>query len=378
MKPFKEITIIVLCFGLSLTERFTHASIPLVINHMGLSSINLSAFFTAMAASMVFTGLVVAPCIDTQTRKFYFGCLAALGACAGLSFLMFDTTRNFGWGCLLMFCTGAILRIINLRRLSVINSEIPGKNLSQTHTRMQLIIVVAMAVAPLSLANLEPDDYLVVIICLLGCCCMLSLFTSAMPAVKPPLAKAVPDGYEKKDLLSAHHFIFVGMLLTGVFISNLLVYCQSITDEPTKLYAYVVFWQMVGLIIANVFFERFYSHGFQRYGAFIAVMVVAESAFIVIRDPVLICINAALIGFSFQLMFLKSHNQFQRQIPPGLTARLNGVRGLYTFFGVTAGYIVGPVLHNVGGVKLVFMSCSAIALLLFIFVGYLNGTRNYE
>ena len=77
-------------------------------------------------------------------------------------------------------------------------------------------------------------------------------------------------------------------------------------------------------------------------------------------------------------MFLKSHNQFQRQIPSGMTARLNGVRGLYTFFGVAAGYIVGPVLHDIGGVKLVFIACSAIAMLLYIFVGYLNGTRNLE
>ena len=85
--------------------------------------------------------------------------------------------------------------------------------------------------------------------------------------------------------------------------------------------------------------------------------------------------NAVVIGFSFQLMFLKSHNQFQRQIPPGLTARLNGVRGLYTFVGVTVGYVAGPVLHHVGGLSLVFLSCSAIALLFFVFVGYLNGTR---
>lgn len=378
MKPFKEITIIMLCFGLSLTERFTHASIPLVINHIGLSSINLSAFFTAMAASMVFTGLVVAPCIDTQSRKFYFGCLAALGGCAGLSFWIFDTTRALGWGCLLMFCTGAILRIINLRRLSVINSEVPKKNLSQAHTRMQLTIVIAMAVAPLSLAYLEPDDYLVVIVCLLAGCCVLSLFTSAMPAVVSSLVKAAPNGYEKKDLVSAHHFIFIGMLLSGVFISNLLAYCQSISDQPTKLYAYVVFWQMVGVMVGNVLFERFFGEHFKRYGIIVVFMVVAESAFILLHNPVLIYMNAAVLGLSFQLMFLKSHNQFQRQIPSGMTARLNGVRGLYTFFGVAAGYIVGPVLHDIGGVKLVFIACSAIAMLLYIFVGYLNGTRNLE
>lgn len=374
MKPLKEIIIIILCFGLSLTERFTHASIPLVINHMGLSNIDLSAFFTAMAASMVFTGLVVAPYIDTHTRNLYFGCLAALGGGAGLSLLMFDMTQALSWGCLLMFCTGAILRIINLRRLSVINSEIPKQSLSLTHSRMQLTIVSAMAVAPISLAYLSPDYYLIVIGCLLGVCCLLSIFTSAMPALLPRSIKAVPEAYETKGLVSAHHFIFVGMLLSGVFISNLLAYCQSVTDQSASLYAYVVFWQMVGLIIGNVVYERFFGDCFKHYGVLIVVMVVAESAFIFMRDPVLICLNAVVIGCSFQLMFLKSHNQFQRQIPPGLTAKLNGVRGLYTFAGVTVGYVAGPVLHNVGGVKLVFLSCSAIALLLFNFVGSLNGT----
>lgn len=375
MKPLKQIIIIILCFGLSLTERFTHASIPLVINYMGLSSIELSAFFTAMAASMVFTGLVVAPYIDTHKRKFYFGCLAALGGWAGLSFLMFDLTQGLVWGCLLMFCTGAILRIINLRRLSVVNREISKKKLSLAHTQMQLTIVIAMVIAPISLAYLAPDFYLVVIVCLLGACCLLSVFTSAMPVTPHRSTEAVIDGYEKKELVSAHHFIFVGMLLSGIFISNLLVYCQSISDQSTQLYAYVVFWQMVGLLIGNMVFERFFGDRFKNYGVLVAVLVVAESAFILMRDPFLICMNAVVIGASFQLMFLKSHNQFQRQIPLGLTARLNGVRGLYTFVGVTVGYMAGPVLHHVGGLSLVFMSCSAIALLLFIFVGYLNGTR---
>lgn len=122
MKPLKEIAITLLCFGLSLTERFTHTSIPLVIKNFGLSSFEQSAFFSSLAASMVFTGLVAAPYIDTPVRSCYLSCIGGLVVVASLSFLMFRTTQAAGWGCLMMFCTGALVRIINLRRLSIINS----------------------------------------------------------------------------------------------------------------------------------------------------------------------------------------------------------------------------------------------------------------
>ena len=75
-------------------------------------------------------------------------------------------------------------------------------------------------------------------------------------------------------------------------------------------------------------------------------------------------------------MFLKSHNQFQRQIPFGLTAKLNGVRGVYTFAGLVTGYILGPAMFKLGGVELVFLTCSVVSVLFLISLKHLNAVKD--
>lgn len=372
MKNFKNHIIILLCFGISLTERFTQASIPLIVNHLGLTSIEMSLFLSAMAASTVFTGLVVAPYIDTYNQKRFSGLICLFAMVAGLSFFMFGFTKTLGWGCFLMFCIGAILRFINLRRLSVINSEVNTEEFSRVHTRMQLSITIAMAFAPICLALMAPDNYLNFAVAMLLACVTISLCTSSVSSTSKISSSVTTEWSNTKELVSANHFIFVGMLLSGLFLSILLTYCQSVSDQPVQLYAHIILSQVVGLIAANVMFERFFGERFKGYSFLITSIALAELAFIFTKSNLLINALSCSIGFSFQIMFLRSHNQFQRKIPHGLTAKLNGIRGLYTFTGITTGYIFGPVLYKFGGTELAFLTCSVIALLFFMFLSHLH------
>lgn len=372
VKSLKGHIIILLCFGISLTERFTQASIPLVVNHMGLTSIEMSLFLSAMAASTVFTGLVVAPYIDTCSQRYFSGMIVFLGAIATLSFLMFSQTQALGWGCFLTFCIGTVLRIINFRRLSVINSSFSHRELSRAHTRMQLSITAAMAFAPLCLTLSPPEHYLSIALAMLLICIIFSAYTSS--ASLP--SRASSPAKEKREttggLQPSYYFIFIGMLLSGIFLSALLMYCQSISDRPEQLYAHIIFSQVIGLIAANMIFERFFGERFKKYSILILSIALAELAFIFTTSSTLVLILSCLIGFSFQIMFLRSHNQFQQKIPPGLSARLNGIRGLYTFSGITTGYILGPFLFATGGIELVFVSCSVTALFFFSLIRHLS------
>lgn len=377
MNTLKNHVIILLCFGISLTERFTQASIPLIVDHLGLSSIEMSLFLSAMAASTVFTSVVIAPYVDAYNRRYFLGLMGFLGAVAVLSFFMFGYTRALGWGCFLMFCIGAALRIINLRRLSVINSEVIKSELSRAHTRMQLSITVAMAIAPLCLTLIAPGNYLSFAIVMLSICIVFSACTSSTSTslISKTSKSAPPDRDESRELGFANNFIFIGMLLSGLFISTLLIYCKSISDQPDRLYAHIILSQMVGLIIANILFERFFGERFKRYSILITIIALSELAFILAESKLLISTLSFLIGFSFQIMFLRSHNQFQRKIPHGLTARLNGIRGLYTFTGMTTGYLLGPLLYKSGGIELVFLTCSATALLFLPCLKHLRPSR---
>jgi hypothetical protein len=373
VNSLKNQIIVLLCFGISLTERFTQASIPLIVNHMGLSNIEMSLFLSAMAASTVFTGLVVAPYIDSYNQNTFFGLICSFAAITGLSFFMFVYSAALGWGCFLMFCIGTLLRIINLRRLSVINSEVNAEHLSRTHTSMQLSITTAMAIAPICLALTAPDNYLNFAVMLMLACAFISLCTSCVSscARTSPLVSCASKN-KSKVLATANQFIFVAMLLSGLFMSTLLTYCQSISDNPANLYTQIIFSQVVGLIVANVIFERFFGERFKGYSLLIFSIVLSELGFLLTKSYLSVNALSCLIGFSFQIMFLRSHNQFQREIPRGLTAKLNGVRGLYTFSGITTGYIFGPALYKLGSIELVFMSCSIIALFFFLFLKHLN------
>lgn len=374
MNNLKKHLILLLCFGISLTERFTQAAIPLIVNYLSLTSIEMSLLLSAMAASTVFTSLLIAPYIDAFNQKMYSGFTYLFAGVATLSFLMFSITASLEWGCFLMFCIGVILRIINLRRLSVINSEINTGGLSHVHTRMQLSITIAMAVAPLCLALTTPDNYLNLAVAMMLSCVAISLCTSqiASTAKTLTLVTTKQNNSNSSELVSANFFIFVGMIISGLFLSVLFIYCQSVSDQPVQLYARVIFSQVIGLIAANILFERFFGARFNWYSILIISIVLSELIFIFTKSGLVINVLSCMIGFSFQIMFLRSHNQFQSKIPRNLTAKLNGVRGLYTFAGVTTGYILGPFLHKIGGVELVFLTCSAIALLFFLFLKHLS------
>ncbi|MCV4342575.1 MFS transporter [Pseudomonas capsici] len=376
MSTLKKHMIILLCFGISLTERFTQASIPLLVDHLGLTSFEMSLFLSAMAASTVFTSVVIAPYIDTYNRISFLGLMSFLGVIAGLSFFMFNYNKALGWGCFLMFCIGATLRIINLRRLSVINSETVSSKLSRTHTRMQLSITVAMAIAPLCLTLIAPRNYLnFTIVMLLICIFFSGCTSSSSPLIYTTQKSALVERTESREQHFANSFIFIGMLLSGLFLSALLLYCKRISDHPEQLYAHIVLSQMIGLILANIMFERFFGGRFKRYGILITIIALSELAFIFLESSFFIKTLSCLIGFSFQVMFLRSHNQFQRTIPHGLSAKLNGIRGLYTFAGITAGYLLGPFLYNAGGIELVFLCCSATALLFFFCLKHLTPSH---
>ncbi|WP_415263497.1 hypothetical protein [Pseudomonas chlororaphis] len=375
MSSLKSYIIIALCFSISLTERFTQASIPLIVNHLGLSSLEMSLFLSTMAASTVFTGVLVASYIDSYNQRNFVGLIAFFTIVANLAFFMFSITHALGWGCFLTFCIGAILRIINFRRLSVINSEVSKTALSRAHTRMQLSITVAMAAAPLCLTLIAADNYLKFAIAMLLVSAILSVGTSSVSLTEKATRSVAIERGESREITSANHFIFLGMLLSGLFLSVLFSYCQSISDRPTQLYANIIFSQVVGLIAANIIYERFFGYKFKQYGILIATIALSEIAFIFTKSDILINALSCLIGFSFQIMFLRSHNQFQRQIPHGLTAKLNGVRGLYTFAGVTTGYIFGPFLYSFGGTTLAFSICSAIALLFIISLKHLTSSN---
>lgn len=371
VNTLKSHMIILLCFSISLTERFTQASIPLIVDHLGLSSFEMSLLLSALAASTVFTGLIIAPYIDTYDQKRYLGLIGALGISGTLSYFMFGLTQGLEWGCSLMFCIGAVLRIINYRRLAVINGEVDKSYLSRAHTRMQLSITLAMAAAPLCLSLILADDYLDFTVAILWACLLLSLFTSsfsvpAKHATPPTLTLRAP-----KELNTANYFIFTGMLLSGLFLSILLAYCQSSSDNPTQLYTQVIFSQVVGLIIANVMFERFFGEHFRMYGILIIIIAACEFGFIFTHSSSLINAFSFLIGFCFQIMFLRSHNQFQIKIPKGMSAKFNGIRGMYAFIGVTFGYITGPILQKLGGTEMVLLACSATAILFLLFLGHL-------
>ncbi|WPO46646.1 hypothetical protein [Pseudomonas sp. S1Bt23] len=372
MKNLKGYIIVVLCFGISLTERFTQASIPLIVNHMGLTSIEMSLFLSTMAASTVFTGLLIAPYIDSYKQKGFSGIIILFASAATLSFYMFGITQALGWGCFLMFCIGVILRIINFRRLSVINSEVSHAELSRAHTRMQLSITIAMAAAPICLTLTKANNYLNFALTMLLICVVFSLCSSSVSATAKAPGTATVARSESREIASANHFIFIGMLLSGLFLSALFLYCQSVSDKPVQLYANIIFFQVVGLITANIMFERFFGERFRQYGVLIIAIAISEIAFIFTQSSILINALASLIGFSFQIMFLRSHNQFQRNIPRDLTAKFNGIRGLYTFAGITTGYILGPILYNLGGTGLVFATCSTTALLFFLSLKHLS------
>jgi hypothetical protein len=375
VNDLKKWTTIVLCFGISLTERFTQASIPLIVNHMGFGSIELSLFFSAMAASTVFTGLAVAPYVDACNQKKYRGLICSFAVFAGLSLFMFRLSEALVWGCFLIFCIGTLLRIINLRRLSVINSEVNAENLSRTHTSMQLSITIAMAAAPIFLALTPPDNYFNLAVVLMLACAFTSLCTSSVSSTARTSTLGIGEWKKPKELASANRFIFVGMLLSGIFLSTLLTYCQSVSDLPVEMYTHIIFSQVVGLIAANVIFERFFGEQFNGYSFLIITIALSELGFILTKSYLLINALSCLIGFSFQIMFLRSHNQFQRIIPHGLTTKFNGARGLYTVMGTTAGYIFGPILHKIGSIELVFMTCSIIALFFFLFLKHLKPTN---
>ncbi|RUQ43367.1 hypothetical protein D8M30_17680, partial [Corynebacterium pseudodiphtheriticum] len=160
MRRTKNQIIILLCFVISLTERFTQASIPLIVNHLSLSEFEMSLFLSAMSASTVFVGLAIAPSIDNYDQRRFLCLIGLFTIVASLSFFLFNQNQALLWGCLLTFNIGAILRIINFRRLSAINHEVDKSKLSQAHTRMQLSITLAMALAPILLAVTATDNYL--------------------------------------------------------------------------------------------------------------------------------------------------------------------------------------------------------------------------
>lgn len=367
--------ILLLCFSISLTERFTQASIPLIVDHLGLSSFEMSLFLSALAASTVFTGLIIAPYIDAYDRKRYLGLIGALGLFGTLSYFMFGLTKALGWGCILMFCIGSVLRMINFRRLAVINSEVDKSELSRVHTRMQLSITVAMAAAPLCLALMVAEDYLDFTVAILWTCLLLSFLTSSLNVPAKTSGVVALKQPAPKELNPANQFIFIGMLLSGLFLSVLLAYCQSVSARPTELYTSVIFSQVIGLIVANLLFERFFGEHFKLYVVLIAIITASELAFIFTSSSLLISALSFLIGFSFQVMFLRSHNQFQSKIPKGMTAKLNGVRGMYAFTGITTGYILSPILQKAGGVDLAILACSATALLFLLFLAHLTPSN---
>lgn len=379
MKRTKNQIIILLCFVISLTERFTQASIPLIVNHLDLSGLEMSLFLSAMSASTVFIGVAIAPCIDSFSQKRFLCLIGLFTLIASVSFFLFNRNEALIWGCLLTFNIGAILRIINFKRLSTINLEVDKSKLSHAHTRMQLSITLAMALAPLLLAVTAADNYLHLAFCLLISSVILSSCTSSVAPHSKHSTSVKPATITVCAMTSAHHFIFIGMLLSGLFLSILLRYCQSISINPTQLYSTILFSQVIGLIIANSMFERFFNHRFNRYELLIISIVVAESAFIYMTSFVVVNTLSFIIGFSFQIMFLRSHNQFQRMIPHGLTAKANGTRGLYTFAGVTIGYFAGPLLYEFGGTPLSFATCSVVALLLFRVLHHLrlNNSLDY-
>ncbi|MFQ6592859.1 MFS transporter [Pseudomonas sp. Q1] len=377
MRRTKNQIIILLCFVISLTERFTQASIPLIVNHLSLSEFEMSLFLSAMSASTVFVGLAIAPSIDNYDQRRFLCLIGLFTIVASLSFFLFNQNQALLWGCLLTFNIGAILRIINFRRLSAINHEVDKSKLSQAHTRMQLSITLAMALAPILLAVTATDNYLHLAFGLLVSSIILSSCTSSIPPRPKDLTSIKSDRIASQMLTSAHHFIFIGMLLSGLFLSTLLKYCQSISANPIQLYSNILLSQVIGLIIANSIFERFFAGQFNRYGLLIITIAIAELAFIYTTSDVVIIALAFVVGVSFQIMFLRSHNQFQRTIPHGLTAKANGTRGLYTFIGITIGYFAGPLLYKYGGAPLVFTTCCAVALLFFCVLNHLTPSNSH-
>ena len=372
MTTLKRHMIMLLCFSISLTERFTQASIPLIADHLGLNSFEMSLMLSALAASTLFTGLIIAPYIDTYDQKPYLGLIGALGLLGTLSYWAFCFTQSLVWGCFLMFCIGAVLRTINFRRLAVINSEVDKSSLSRTHTRTQLSITIAMAAAPLCLTLILVVDYLDFTVAILWICIFLSLFTSSLNAPAKTTDSATIKYGTPKELETANYFIFTGMLLSGLFLSILFAYCQNSSDNPTQLYTQVIFSQVVGLIAANMMFERFFGERFRMYGVLIMIIAASELSFIFTHSSELINILSFLVGFSFQIMFLRSHNQFQIRIPKSMSAKFNGIRGIYAFTGITCGYISGPLLQKIGGVEMVLLTCSATAILFLLFLGHLT------
>ena len=372
VKRTKNQIIILLCFVISLTERFTQASIPLIVNHLGLSEFEMSLFLSALSASTVFIGVAIAPSIDNYDQKRFLCLIGFFTIIASVSFFLFNRNGALIWGCLLTFNIGAILRIINFRRLSAINLKVDRSKLSRSHTRMQLSITLAMALAPVLLAVITVDNYLHLAFYLLLISVILSSCTSSIPLGSKRSTSVKPASITLRTLTSAHHFIFIGMLLSGLFLSILLKYCQSISINPTQLYSNILLSQVTGLIIANSVFERFFSDRYNRYGLLIITIAIAELTFAYTTSVVAVNTLAFIIGFSFQIMFLRSHNQFQRMIPHGFTAKANGTRGLYTFVGITIGYFAGPLLYKYGGAPLSFAACSAVALLFFRVLNHLS------